>query len=145
MKKLLIYTFVIVFSSISKAQLYFKNSTEEPVAVAIAKWVSKDGSGNWYTIGWTKVDPGDNVLVLNGIGTAGYCYYYAEANVGKKFEGNISFLVDRNNGSMSIKNSDKQYQKDSNPNFVWTKFRKFEYETDFLGDTKVKQTIVLEY
>jgi uncharacterized membrane protein len=131
----------------SKAQLLFKNNTDEPVAVAIAKYNGNSQYGNWTTFGWTRVDPGDLVTVADNIGLNDKCFYYAENinNSGVRYQGKVNFLVDRNNSDFNIKNSDKQYQKDENPDYTWVKFREFVYDTDFLGETKFKQIIVLDY
>jgi uncharacterized membrane protein len=133
---------MILKISFSKAQLYFRNNTEEPVYVTVCTWYSGGDSKYWGTEGWFKADPGERVQVSSAIGFNDNIYYYASSDIsGKKYTGDYSFLVDPIN-DFFIKNADKAYQKKQNPNYEWRKFRHVDMNTALL---QTKYTIELNY
>ncbi len=136
MKTLLIISIFFISTISTRAQLLFHNNTSTPVFVCYAKYnftTLTTNTGNWYTIGWFKVDPNDRVTLDDHLGSSTTGYYYAyqyDANspggIKKEYTGNTGFLVDPKN-SFSIKNANLQYVKDANPSYVWKSFRELKY------------------
>ena len=143
----LLFLFFSVFSVNSYAQLYFKNSTKEPVKITYAKWNDSKHEDHWYTRGWFSAEPGETIQLCSGIGFQEYVYYYAETvDKTKNYDGDTRLLVERGGKSgFHIKNADKSYKKKSSENYKWEKFRKFYYKKGILGLAKVKQYINLKY
>lgn len=143
--KLVTFITLLSLSFSAKAQLYFKNKTSEPVWVAYAQWNDSKYEDHWFTNGWFTADPGQTIVLSDAIGWQSHCYYYAETkDAAMEYDGKHYLLVDSKDGFL-IKNADKQYMAESNPNYVWKGFRKFRYAKGLFGLEKIKQTIVLEY
>ena len=142
----IIFLFFSVCSVNSYAQLFFKNSTKEPVQVTFAKWNDNKNEDHWYTKGWYKAEPGETVKLASGIGFQSHVYYYAETfDKSKTYGGEYNLLVERGgDAGFVIKNADKEYKKKSSNKYNWEKFRKFTDKRGVLG-TKVKQYINLRY
>ena len=138
---LLLLTFIIV-SSASKAQIYFKNNTDEPVYVAFCMYYDGNNSKYFGSEGWFKVEPGDKKEVSSAIGFNDNIYYYAYSSVSdKKYEGDVQLLVHPTD-KFFIKNADKEYKKTENPTYEWRKFRHVDMKS---GTLQLKYTIELNY
>ncbi len=134
-------TFITMLSLTSKAQIYFRNKTNEPVFVAFCMYNDNKDAKYWYTQGWWKVDPGERIEVSTAMGFNDNIYYYAYSTVSnKKYEGDNNLLVHPTD-KFFIKNADKEYNLKENPTFVWRKFRHVEMH----GLLKLKYTIELNY
>lgn len=130
--KLILCFFMVLKISSSKAQLYFRNNTNEPVYVSIAMYYTGGDYKYWGTKGWWTVEPGEKVNVSSGIGFNDNIYYYASSTVSdKKYTGEYSFLVDPID-DFFIKNADKDYQKVQNPKYEWRKFRHVDMDQGLL-------------
>lgn len=137
----LVLTFVLV-SFASKAQIYLKNNTDEPVYVAFCMYYNGDNSKYFGSKGWYKVEPGDKVEVSSAIGWNDNIYYYAYSSVSdKKYEGKTQLLVHPTD-KFFIKNANKEYKKTENPAYVWKKFRHVDMKSSTL---QLKYTIELNY
>jgi len=137
----LLLTFVLL-SVASKAQLYLKNNTDEPVYVAICMYYDSKDSKYFGSEGWWKVEPGDKVQVSSAIGFNDNIYYYAYSSTSKKkYEGETNLLVHPTD-KFFIKNADKEYKKKENPAYVWYKFRHVDMKS---GALQLKYTIELNY
>ncbi|MBK6834090.1 MAG: DUF1036 domain-containing protein [Bacteroidetes bacterium] len=105
-KLVFLLTFVLV-SFGAKAQLYFKNNTNEPVFVAICMFYDNKDSKYFGSEGWWKVEPGDKVQVSSAIGFNDNIYYYAYSSTSKKkYAGETKLIVHPKN-KFFIKNADK--------------------------------------
>lgn len=141
-KKNIIAATFILFATITKAQLYFKNNTNDPVFVCIAMYNDGKNSQYWGAEGWWRVDPGDKVQVSGVIGLNNNIYYYAKsALTDKEYTGNNSLLVHPTD-KFFIKNCDKDYVKQENSQFVYKKFRQENMNQKLL---QTKYTIEFNY
>ncbi len=140
-KRSLLTLFMVAFACVSEAQIYFQNDTDEPVSVAIGMHYDTDGSGYWGTEGWFVCDPGDKIVLSSVIGLNDNIYYYAKSTTSdKKYDGDTPLLVSTN--AFSIKNADKDYQKDKHPEYSVKNFRHIDMNT---GALQLKYTIILTY
>ena len=140
-KSILFLLFALV-NCLAKAQLYFKNNTEEPVQVAICMHYQSKSSSYFGSEGQWVVDPGDKIMVNSAIGMNTNLYYYARSTTSKKiYSGEMKILVHPHE-NFFIKNADKEYQKKENAAYAWYKFRHINMNVRLL---QLKYTIELNY
>ncbi len=142
-KKVIISVAIMLFcASICKAQLYFKNNTDDPVFVCVTMYHDGKNSKYWGSEGWWRVNPGDRVEVSNVIGFNNNIYYYAKSAVSnKEYTGDYNMLVHPTD-KFAIKNCDKEYVKTENPQYIYKKFRHVNMNTKVL---QTKYTIEFIY
>ena len=127
MKRILTIFFLVLCTTVLKAQLYFKNSSSKPVLVAYCMQSNSKGDDAWYTYGWYSADPNQTIQLSSAVGLNPNVYYYAQTKDGKMVwngenrDGSVRFLV--SHSAFTIKNANMQYVKDDNPEYYWISFR----------------------
>jgi len=143
MKVILLTLTLILTSFVAKSQVFFNNSYDEPVWVALAYYRDTKEYKGWVTKGWFKIAPGEKKEILSFNPMGQYLYYYAQTkDAKKKFEGKTSLLVHPTD-AFTIKNADKEYVQKEKPAYKWYKFR--EVNKGAKDIVKLKYTIDFKY
>lgn len=121
MKKTLIIIALLFFMKDSFSQLYFKNSTNMTIHIAVG-WYNVDSEVH-KTKGWYNVVPGQTIkggLVFTS--NPDYFYYYAFTSDGSyEWTGDAGLLLDIND-KFSIYNATDVELKHLNKNYSWKNF-----------------------
>ena len=126
MKKTIL-SFALIVTTIATAycQLNFKNTTAQPIYIAVAYQNRNGDFDGYYSIGWYKVVPNETIEILPGVLVSRNYYYYAYAeDMSSVWEGggDYPFLVNPND-AFKIKNANQQYVQNEKPFYVWKNFR----------------------
>lgn len=141
-KKAIVLGLFLLSVSISKAQLYFKNNTDDPVFVCVTMYYNNKNSKYWGSEGWWRVNPGYKVQISSAIGFNNNIYYFAKSAISRKeYTGEYNMLVHPTD-KFFIKNCDKDYVKKENPQYVYKKFRHIDMNSKLL---QTKYTIEFNY
>jgi len=120
---LLVTTGLILCSTGTNAQIYFKNNHKESVYLAVARYVNNGTSGYWMTQGWWTVIKGSTLKIFERIGPNDSIGYWCIARISEtEYGGNRNLLV-HNDEKFLIKNADQESLLQQHPNYEWRKFR----------------------